>query len=46
MRMVIPPRKNRKNQNGYDKYLRRLGQLAENAFLYLKRWRAQDALPF
>lgn len=36
---VIPPRKNRKNQRDYDKYLYRLRHLVENAFLELKRWR-------
>lgn len=36
---VIPPRKNRKKQRDYDKYLYRLRHLVENAFLELKRWR-------
>ena len=36
---VIPPRKNRKKQREYDRYLYRLRHLVENAFLELKRWR-------
>jgi transposase len=36
---VIPPRKNRKEQRSYDKYLYRHRHLVENAFLHLKRWR-------
>jgi len=36
---VIPPRKNRKDQRSYDKYLYKIRHLVENAFLYLKRWR-------
>jgi len=36
---VIPPRKNRKVQRGYDKDLYRVRHLVENAFLHLKRWR-------
>ena len=36
---VIPPKKNRKNQRPYDKYLYKLRHLVENAFLSLKRWR-------
>ena len=36
---VIPPKKNRKNQRIYDKYLYKLRHLVENAFLHLKRWR-------
>ena len=39
MEIVIPPKKNRKNQRKYDKYLYRLRHLVENAFLSLKRWR-------
>jgi len=39
MSVVIPPRKNRKDQRDYDKYLYRLRHLIENAFLHLKRWR-------
>jgi transposase len=36
---VIPPKKNRKKQREYDKYLYKLRHLVENAFLKLKRWR-------
>ena len=36
---VIPPRKNRKNQREYDKYLYKLRHLVENTFLKLKRFR-------
>ena len=39
MKVVIPPKKNRKVQRNYDKYLYRLRHLVENAFLHLKRWR-------
>lgn len=39
MQAVIPPKKNRKDQRGYDKALYRLRHLVENAFLHLKRWR-------
>ena len=39
MRAVIPPRKNRKEQRDYDKYLYRQRHLVENAFLHLKQWR-------
>ena len=39
MSVVIPPRKNRKAQRSYDKYLYRHRHLVENAFLHLKRWR-------
>jgi transposase len=34
MRVVIPPRKNRKNGRGYDKDLYKLRHLVENAFLH------------
>ena len=37
--VVIPPKKNRKMQRGYDKYLYAIRHLVENAFLHLKRWR-------
>ncbi|HIS93197.1 MAG TPA: IS5 family transposase, partial [Candidatus Alectryocaccomicrobium excrementavium] len=37
--VVIPPRKNRKEQRDYDRYLYKLRHLVENAFLHLKRWR-------
>ena len=36
---VIPPKKNRKVQRDYDKYLYKIRHLVENAFLYLKQWR-------
>ena len=39
MEVVIPPKKNRKVQREYDKYLYRLRHLVENAFLHLKQWR-------
>ena len=39
MTPVIPPRKNRKEQRDYDRYLYKLRHLVENAFLHLKRWR-------
>jgi transposase len=39
MQIVIPPKKNRKEQREYDKYLYKLRHLVENTFLHLKRWR-------
>ena len=39
MQVVIPPKKNRKEQRNYDKHLYKLRHLVENAFLHLKRWR-------
>ena len=39
MKVVIPPKKNRRAQRGYDHYLYKLRHLVENAFLHLKRWR-------
>ena len=39
MESVIPPRKNRKKQRDYDKYLYKLRHLVENCFLFLKCWR-------
>lgn len=36
---VIPPRRNRKEQRLYDKYLYKARHLVENAFLRLKEWR-------
>jgi transposase len=39
MKVVIPPRKHRKIQRDYDRYLYKLRHLVENAFLHLKRWR-------
>ena len=43
MTVVIPPRRNRKYQRDYDRYLQRFRHLAENAFLKLKRWRGTAA---
>jgi transposase len=39
MNVVIPPKKNRKEQRDYDRYLYKLRHLVENAFMHLKRWR-------
>ena len=39
MEVVIPARRNRKEQRNYDRYLYRLQHLVENVFLHLKRWR-------
>ncbi len=39
MEPIIPPKRNRKEQRKYDRYLYRLRHLVENAFLQLKRWR-------
>ncbi len=39
MRVVIPSKKNRKEQRVYDRYLYKLRHPIENAFLHLKRWR-------
>ena len=39
MNVVIPPKKNRKEQRNYDRYLYKVRHLVENAFLWLKRWR-------
>jgi len=39
MKVVIPPKRNRKVQRDYDKYLYKLRHLVENTFLHLKRWR-------
>jgi transposase len=39
MEVVIPPKKNRREQREYDIYLYKLRHLVENAFLALKRWR-------
>ena len=36
---VIPPKRNRREQREYDKYLYKARHLVENAFLYLKQWR-------
>ena len=37
MEVVIPPKKNRKEQREYDEYLYKLRHLVENCFLHLKR---------
>ena len=37
--IVIPPKKNRKEQRDYDKDLYKLRHIVENAFLMLKQWR-------
>jgi transposase len=37
--IVIPPKKNRKEQRRYDKELYKLRHRVENAFELLKRWR-------
>ena len=39
MEIVIPPKRNRKEQRDYDKDLYKLRHLVENAFLMLKQWR-------
>ena len=39
MKVVIPPKKNRRKKRDYDEYLYRIRHLVENAFLVLKRWR-------
>ena len=39
MNIVIPAKRNRKQQREHDRYLYRLRHLVENAFLHLKRWR-------
>ena len=39
MEPVIPPKKNRKEQRGYDKCLYKLRHLVEICFLSLKHWR-------
>ncbi|MGB3557842.1 MAG: IS5 family transposase [Geitlerinemataceae cyanobacterium] len=39
MEVVIPPKKNRKVQRQYVRYLYKLRHLVENAFLKLKQWR-------
>jgi len=39
MNPVIPPRRNRREQRGYDRYLYRLRHLVENGFCEFKRWR-------
>ena len=39
MEVVIPAKKNRKEQREHDEYLYKLRHLIENAFLHLRRWR-------
>ena len=39
MKVVIPPRKNRKVLRKYDRNAYKIRRLVENAFLHLKRWR-------
>jgi transposase len=39
MEVVIPPRKNRKDQRYYDREIYKLRHLVENSFLSLKKWR-------
>lgn len=39
IQIVIPPKRNRKEQRDYDEHLYKLRHLVENAFLHLKRWR-------
>ena len=39
MKVVIPPKANRKMHREFDRNLYRLRHLVENAFLHLKRWR-------
>lgn len=39
MEVVIPPKRNRKEQREYDRYLYQMRHLVENAFLKLKQWR-------
>jgi transposase len=39
MKVVVPPRKNRKVQRKYDKKVYKIRRLVENAFMYLERWR-------
>ena len=39
MNVVITPKKNRKEQRDYDRYLYKVRHLVENAFLWLKRWK-------
>ena len=39
MKVVIPPKTNRKTKREFDRHLYKLQHLIENAFLHLKRWR-------
>ena len=43
MKVVIPPRKNRKIQREYNKELYKLRHFVENAFMILERWRGVAA---
>jgi peptide subunit release factor 1 (eRF1) len=45
MEVVIPAKRNRKEQWEYDRYLYRLRHLVVNAFLQLKRWRGIVVAP-
>lgn len=40
MEIVIPAKRNRKEQRDYDHYLYRPRHLVENVFLHLRRWRS------
>lgn len=37
--VVVPPKRNRREQRTYDEFLYKYRHLVENAFLKLKRWR-------
>jgi transposase len=39
MEIVIPPKKNRKEQREWDRQLYKMRRLVENAFLRMKEWR-------
>ena len=39
MKIVTPPKKNRKEHRSHDKYLYKFIHLVGNPFLHLKRWR-------
>lgn len=39
MKVIIPPKRSRKDQRSYDKNLYKIRHLIENAFLHIKRWR-------
>ena len=39
IKVIIPPRKNRRHMREHDKFLYKIRHLVENAFLHLKRWR-------
>ena len=40
MSVVIPSKKNRREQRDYDRHIYKIRHLVENAFLKLKRWRS------